>query len=209
MIKLSGSELAEGLIHDFEQTIENSNQSKKILLKNGDQVFFMDGLNSKHLYDDLFSQITKAQHQIEIISPYVSEPFLGHLRQFGSQVTIYTPSENNKSGLKQLMLSVAKTSGFSVFEDQRGMSHLKAILIDESTLIFGSSNFDFVSYYCEQEVIYVTTNSALIESFKESVLIPLKKHSKRFNFDDFHSKPNTILINFAIRFLRIYSKMIK
>lgn len=49
------------------------------------------------------------------------------------------------------------------------MSHIKAILIDDRTLIFGSANFDCVSYYLEQEVILISKNQILAKAFKDKI----------------------------------------
>ena len=50
------------------------------------------------------------------------------------------------------------------------MSHMKAILVDDEKLIFGSSNYDLVSYYFEQEVVFMSEDKALIDEFRKKVL---------------------------------------
>ncbi len=53
-----------------------------------------------------------------------------------------------------------------------GMSHLKAMLIDGERLIVGSSNFDFVSWACEEELAAVIRQPGLIADFQARIIDP-------------------------------------
>jgi len=55
---------------------------------------------------------------------------------------------------------------------QRGMTHLKAMLIDDQYLIAGSSNFDYLSYRLYQEIVAIITDAETIADFRERVLLP-------------------------------------
>ena len=50
---------------------------------------------------------------------------------------------------------------------------MKAMLLDGRELILGSSNFDFVSYRAEEELVAVISNPGLIADFRRQVLEPL------------------------------------
>ena len=50
------------------------------------------------------------------------------------------------------------------------MCHLKAMLIDRRALVVGSSNFDFVSYYLQPEIVMIIRDVAMIEAFEEMIL---------------------------------------
>lgn len=52
------------------------------------------------------------------------------------------------------------------------MTHLKAIRVDDRYLILGSSNFDFVSYRCQQELIVIIRDPGLIRLFQRKVERP-------------------------------------
>ena len=52
------------------------------------------------------------------------------------------------------------------------MSHLKALLIDGKKLIAGSSNFDFISYYFEEEVVMITENKEIVQDFIDKISNP-------------------------------------
>ena len=60
---------------------------------------------------------------------------------------------------------------------QNQMSHLKAILIDDKTLICGSSNFDLVSYYFEQEIVLVLNDEMVVSEFIHKIKEPDLKNS--------------------------------
>jgi cardiolipin synthase len=64
---------------------------------------------------------------------------------------------------------------------QGGMSHLKAMLIDDQYLIAGSSNFDYFSYRIHQEILAVITNPELINEFRQRVMIPDFTNAERIS----------------------------
>lgn len=174
MLLVESPKLSEVIHHDFEQTWNGINQSKEITHENS-SIYFFDGYKSKHIYDTFFKHISGAKKSIEVLSPYVSNPLLSFIRNQVNRevdVKVITPSVNNKSIFKHLLLRELRYGYFKLFEYQKGMSHLKAILVDGEKLIVGSSNFDFISYYYEQEVVLVTTESIIVKAFKDKILIP-------------------------------------
>jgi len=60
----------------------------------------------------------------------------------GIPVTVVTPRENNKKPIKEYILWEAARSALTFASIARGMTHMKAMLIDETYLIVGSCNFD-------------------------------------------------------------------
>lgn len=171
MIELNDEEVGNALFNDFNETWEGNNQSKKVSARIG-EIFFLNGSKSKKLYHTFFEEIRSARESIHIISPYISEPLLGVLQSVskgGVRVTIISPKENNKSIFKNIILS-ENEKGYFNLEEFGGMSHMKAILVDNKKLIFGSSNYDLISYYFEQEVVMISYDQLLIESFKNEVL---------------------------------------
>ncbi|WP_425392903.1 phospholipase D-like domain-containing protein [Ekhidna sp.] len=171
MVEVSDQKLGSSLIEDFELTWDGHNQSRVIDTDQG-QLFLFNGSRSKTLYDDFFNHIRGAKKHVQVISPYISEPLLGVLRSIadkGVEITVISPQENNKSIFKNIILS-EQEKGYFHLKEYPGMSHMKAILIDDGKLIFGSSNYDLVSYYFEQEVVFVSEDKNLIQDFKQKVL---------------------------------------
>lgn len=173
MLRIIDGPLNSELADDFLSTWESEDQSKVVQMEES-ELFLMDGYTSKSQYSDLFSTITGARKEIVMISPYVSQPLLGLLKsEVPDEVAIklITPSQNNKSILQKMMHHECRNSRIKLYA-YPGMSHLKAVFIDRKILIFGSSNYDFVSYFFEQEVILKTRNKTLINDFMHNVLKP-------------------------------------
>ena len=93
----------------------------------------------------------------------------------------------NKSIFKKYLNQELRKGYFELLHYQNGMSHLKAILIDEQILIMGSSNFDFVSYHFEQEVVLVSKDKTMLREFEEKVLNVDLSLSKRVTPDGLSS----------------------
>jgi cardiolipin synthase len=167
-------------------------------------------------YDVLFNYIRNARKKIEIFSPYVSNPLLDVLRtQVSSDVSIrfYSPEYNNKGIFKKLLLHQAKQGWFDLYLYQAGMSHLKAILIDEEILITGSSNYDFVSYFFEEEVIVTTRQIERIVEFQALVGDHYRQNSRQHHPSQinnlsprFSSRFSAIVLNSAYNILRKMSE---
>ena len=175
MIELKDEKVGKSLTQDFDHTWNGKNQSKKIELDSS-ELYFFNGRKSTILYQDFFDHLRMAKKSIKIISPYVSEPLFSVLREIsknGAKVSIISPSENNKSIFRNLILSEFR-KGYFELKEFEGMSHMKAILIDDEKLIFGSSNYDVISYYFEQEIVMISKDIDLILDFKSKVLAETK-----------------------------------
>lgn len=179
MIAIEDEAIGESVSDDFDKTWLGENQSLATT-HDDSTIYFFNGVKSADLYDKLFRVIKSAKQTVEVISPYVSNPLLKVLQgasNNGVDVSIISPEKNNKGIFKNILLSELEKGYFKMYE-YPGMSHLKAILIDGNTLLFGSSNYDIVSYYWEQEVVLESHDEALIGEFKDKILDPAKKEAK-------------------------------
>lgn len=178
MIALEDEHLGSAIADDFRITWEGKNQSASFDV--GDStIYFFNGVKSADLYDKLFRVIKSARNTVEVISPYVSNPLLNVLKgasNNGVKVSIVSPEKNNKGIFKNILLSELEKGYFKMYE-YPGMSHLKAILIDGDTLLFGSSNYDIVSYYWEQEIVLESHDQELVSRFTSEVLNPAKEQA--------------------------------
>jgi cardiolipin synthase len=209
MISIQDENLGKCIADDFEKTWEGENQSKAVQM-NGSTVYFFNGVKSNRLYDQLFSTITSAKKSIEIISPYVSNPLLNVLKgaaQNNINVSIISPEKNNKGIFKDILLSELPKGYFKMFE-YPGMSHLKAILIDEEILLFGSSNYDIVSYYWEQEIVLESYDKELISSFKKEILDPAKAEAKEIMASKLPWNASSGIMSALEAFCKITSKTV-
>ncbi len=88
------------------------------------------------------------------------------------EVTLVTPLANNKPIVRDYLRWFAARAGLKV-RLTRDMIHLKGMLIDGRRLVLGSSNFDFVSYWIEEELVAVISDADLISDYRTRVLEPM------------------------------------
>ncbi len=209
MVEIVDEKLGKSLKGDFDQTWSGTNQSRTTKTDEG-QLYLFNGSKSKDLYDDFFDHIKQSKKSIQIISPYISEPLLGVLRSVaanGVKITIVSPQENNKSIFKNIILAEQKKGYFELLE-YPGMSHMKAILIDDEKLIFGSSNYDLVSYYFEQEVVFVSEDKELIGEFKSKVMSEVRQPKEGDEFSDIAAWKASALMNMLDKIGGVMSRTI-
>ncbi len=207
MIELDDESVGGSLSEDFLATWSGKNQNRKIQLENG-ALYFFNGSRSEMLYQDFFTHFETAQKEIKVISPYVSEPLLGELKKAsrrGVEVTIISPSENNK-GLFQDYLQQENSKGYFNLLHYPGMFHLKSVLIDGKKLIFGSSNYDLVSYHFEQEVVMVSEDKELVEKFIRMVSEPMTTESSQPEFSSYSSLKSKYTMKLLKGFCQFSSK---
>lgn len=166
--------LVTTLAEDFRDTVSGMNSSGARQTPIGD-LYLLDGRNSRIEHHDIIQRITSATDSLDIISPYLSNPLLDHIKRLPSsvRVQIVNPAQNNKRLIQQAIFRAAAGTHIQVRLYQPEMSHIKAILIDDDELIIGSSNFDFVGYYLQQEVALCTRDAGLVGQFRKRVLEPV------------------------------------
>lgn len=136
------------------------------------EFLFMDGKNNAQLFQHIFAYIREAKHSIFIETPYLSFPLFHELAKKGIRIDLLTLGENNKSWMESYMLWELDKSLIHFWRLGSQMTHLKAIRVDDQYLILGSSNFDFVSYRCQQELIVIIRDPGLIRLFQRKVERP-------------------------------------
>jgi len=139
------------------------------------RIISMSGRGNRARFGPVVEAIRRARSRIDIASAYISYPFTIYLAQAirrGVQVRILMPDRNNKANLARHILERAARGGFEVLRYHGGMSHMKAMLIDEDLLIAGSSNFDFMSYHVLEEHVVMTREPRLVAQFNQRVWLP-------------------------------------
>ncbi|MDH3270749.1 MAG: phosphatidylserine/phosphatidylglycerophosphate/cardiolipin synthase family protein [Gemmatimonadota bacterium] len=138
------------------------------------RVLSLNGRGNAEGFRPLLDAIDGAARSIDVISAYLSHPFTGYLaraRERGVRVRLLMPGANNKSNLARHMVERAARAGFELLRFP-GMSHMKAMMIDGEQLVFGSSNFDFMSYHVLEEHVVMTRDPDVIRSFVDRVWTP-------------------------------------
>ena len=109
---------------------------------------------------------------MDVLSAYLTFPVTEALARAvarGVAVRLITPLANNKPLVRDYLLAAAGRSGFEV-RLLPAMSHLKGLLIDDETLVVGSSNFDFVSLAAEEEFVAVSRSPSLVAEFRRRIV---------------------------------------
>lgn len=175
MLRIEGAAEASFLAEDFAATWRGAPSTRQA--KFGDlSLYALDGKKNDEGFADLFQAISAARARADVISAYPTFPFidaLGEARQRGVAVCLYTPLTNNKPVVRDYLIGAAARLGIEV-RLLPNMTHLKAMLIDGTKLALGSSNFDFASFHIEEELLAIVESPALIESFRQTVLMPAR-----------------------------------
>lgn len=173
MIRLDDRSAIEFLRRDFQSTWRGSDRLASESFENID-LATLDGRGNRAAFARVIDLIDRAEDSIFVESPYITFPFYERLReasQLGVDVKIVTPQANNWSYFANYARLESARSNINL-RFYQGMTHLKAMLIDNKYLVAGSSNFDYLSYRLYQEIVGVITDAHLIEDFRARVLLP-------------------------------------
>jgi cardiolipin synthase len=182
MVRIESEEVASFLRRDFSATWYGNNLCTERDF-GGLWLALLDGQHNEQSFALVIRAIEESRSTIFVESAYISFPFIEPLRiahERGVRVVLLTPEHNNKPILKHYLLWEAAKAGFEIRLFTGRMNHTKAILIDDTLLITGTSNFDFVSYKLEQEILAVITDQRVISQFRDRVLVPDLQQSKPF-----------------------------
>jgi len=174
MLRLDDPDAVRFLSEDFHSTWAGRDQVTHRECE-AVELITLDGRSNRRGFARLLDLIDGARARIFVESPYITFPFYERLREAtrrGVNVQIVTPERNNWSYFANYARLESARSGIDLRLYQGGMSHLKAMLIDEEYLIAGSSNFDYLSYRIHQELIGVFTAPELIADFQRRVMLP-------------------------------------
>ncbi len=174
MLRIEDPSVARFLRDDFLKTWDGKEEAAHGRY-GGIDMFGFDGATNERAFEPILEMIGGAKESIYVMSPYVTYPFFGAFRRAvknGARVTLVAPVENNWAFLKQYATWESARSGIDVYLYPDGMTHLKAMLIDDRRLVVGSSNFDFLSWQYMHEIVTVVDDANTISEFKKRILIP-------------------------------------
>jgi cardiolipin synthase len=175
MLRIEAPDAAAFLAEDFDATWESRSEFRQADF--GDVTLLaLDGRTNREGFGPLMAAIEGARERIEIVSPYLSFPFveaLGAAVRRGIRVELLTPLPNTQPMVRHYLSHAAPRAGLEMLLLPE-MTHLKAMLIDGRRLVLGSSNFDFPSYYAFEEYIALVDDPELVAAFRTQVLQPLR-----------------------------------
>jgi len=173
MFRVEDEDLARCVAADFRSSWAGRPQAADRIVGSL-RLISLNGRSNERWAHPILVAIDSARSSIDVVSPYLSHPFTRYLaaaKGRGVRVRVLTPGRNNKPNLAGHILQTAHRHDFELFQSD-GMSHLKAMLIDDELLIAGSSNFDFLSYHMLEELIVMSRDRAMVEEFVERVWAP-------------------------------------
>jgi len=168
MLRIEDPNVAEFMMTDFDATWAGKNLFSERDF-DGISISLIDGETNEKWFEKIFNLIGSARTSIFIESPYLSWPFYHHFRlavERGVDITVLMPDLNNRAWVQRYTEWEGARSGIKLRNYLPKMTHLKAMLVDEETLVVGSSNFDYFSYRTQQEVVAVVTRPDLVHDFK-------------------------------------------
>ena len=174
MIRFEDPDIARFLRTDVLATW-NGHASPARARFDGVELLSLDGADNESRLKSVLRRIEGAERSIVVHNAYITFPFTDALRaaaRRGVGVTVITPEVNNRGFMREYMMWEGRRSGFEIRLYPGRMSHLKAIMIDDRTLITGSSNFDWLTYTYQPEIIAVIERPEFIETFRARVLDP-------------------------------------
>lgn len=127
------------------------------------ELYLLSGLSTKTAYRRLQTQIEQAR-KVEVFSPYITYPMLDSVAKVVDH-TVWMPEHNNKA-LVQLTSRLPRYRKLNIQTipgSSEEMLHAKVMILDGETVIYGSSNFDLISYLFEQELVIVRRDAGLAQ----------------------------------------------
>ncbi len=172
MIRFDSKEITEFLKNDF---LLSWNNKRAISFKKFKNITFysLDGYNNRKIFSLIIKKLETVKKRITIFSPYITFPFLDILKKLadnGIDVIIISPDKNNKFFMKKYLLNEIIGTKIKLHLYKKGMSHLKAILIDDDKVLVGSSNYDYLGYNIHPEILALIEDKDFIKDFKDRVL---------------------------------------
>lgn len=160
MFRHTDSALNQALSRSFQADLNERDTEAVVQVDNSSTLYILNGLQTKTAFRKLLNRI-KTSKKVIAISPYISYPVLDAIAAIPDNRVIL-PAKNNKP-LINLVHRLKRYSGIN-FEYAHGeMVHAKLLILDDSVVIYGSGNFDTVSYLFEKEVILMKKEQALTD----------------------------------------------
>lgn len=179
MLRIDDERVGAFMRDDIAATLRGENLSSRRDFE-GLEIALLDGESNPRLNEPVLRLIRDARTSIVVQSAYMTFPFYDHLADAvrrGVAVTVVAPKHNNKPRMTTYHGWAAARAGVRLRLCGNRMSHIKAMLVDDEALVVGSSNFDYLSFHTQQEVLAIVRNRDVIAQYRREVLEPDLAHS--------------------------------
>ncbi|MDX1638572.1 MAG: phosphatidylserine/phosphatidylglycerophosphate/cardiolipin synthase family protein [Balneolaceae bacterium] len=164
MVRHTEPALGRALEKSFMGDLQGHSEEAVFAVDKFTKLYILNGYQTVGYYTELLELIQSA-NKIVAVSPYISYPFLDAIAGVPDN-RVLVPAPNNKSyaGYVQ-QLNRYDRINYRYIPDR--MIHMKFLLIDDNIAIYGSSNFDTVSYFFEKEILIKKEDPFLVEKLDE------------------------------------------
>ncbi|MEQ8524391.1 phosphatidylserine/phosphatidylglycerophosphate/cardiolipin synthase family protein [Gracilimonas sp.] len=160
MIRHTNPDIASALQESFLADLNETTPPPVTEISPETVLYVLNGWKTRAAYSNLLERV-KSSRKVVGLSPYISYPMLDAIAAVSENMVIL-PKANNKP----LMHYIHRFKRYSEinFKYVSGkMVHAKMLILDDEVAVYGSSNFDVISYFFEKEVVMVNKNSDLIK----------------------------------------------
>lgn len=142
--------------------------------------------NGDAVYRFFYEKIQRAKKSILIGSPYfipgkkMNRALLQALKR-GVKVTLLVPMHPDHTLVQEASYRYLKPlleSGASIYQFHEGFYHSKVLMFDESICDIGTANFDYQSFFFNDEINCIFTDKAYIEDVKKVIESDLARSEK-------------------------------
>ena len=163
MIRHEEPDIANALKHSFDSDLKEAKAPPVTPINNQSTLYTLSGLSTKHTFQKILERI-KLSDKVVAISPYISYPMLDAIASV-SDNSVIVPANNNKPFIR-FIHGLQRYSNVNFKYIPGKMLHAKLLILDDEVAVYGSSNFDTISYFFEKEVILVNKDPILTKKLK-------------------------------------------
>lgn len=160
MIRHENRLLNQALKKSFDADLSSREIEPIHNIDDNTRLFVLNGYKTKHAFGQLLERI-KSARKVVAVSPYISYPMLDAIAEVEDNVVIL-PLNNNK-GYVTLFQHLKRYKSINYAYSDGDMMHMKLIVIDDDTVIYGSSNFDTISYLFEKEIVLERKDAEIVK----------------------------------------------
>ncbi len=163
MVRVDNGEVVQAVVDDFAHTFNGGRTSASDLIVTNEAV--------EQLFDSL---VSTAERSVILASPYAIDiEFARLMKRCPAKVkALISPRRNNIFLFRAMTPFINERLKRADVELQtyRRFSHAKFLLVDDDKLLIGSSNYGRHSFWCNQEIGLLITDTVFIEQFKATML---------------------------------------
>jgi len=167
MIRHISTELNHALGTSFKNDFEEKKAEPVQQINADTKLYTLNGLKTKGAYQNLLNTIKNAS-KVVAVSPYISYPMLDAIGNVAENFVIL-PGKNNKNYMT-FIHRLKRYESINYTYTNGSMIHMKLLIVDDETIVYGSSNFDLISYLFEKEIIIQKKDRDLAQKLTQAAL---------------------------------------